>query len=576
MAELQPTQPIQKIKLEELQKKYVELESQIGKLQKMDYHQGMDYLSNLKGLATASKEFIESMSPSTRFYLAGLPNTRRTLIIVDLDGGKLAELSISDEGGIMNVRRAVARHAEIPEHEPSGAKGYGPYSREQIYAAMETAVKKTFEWFKNMRVSPRKLWFGPNIFDGCYYWRHGVKWEKGKTYGTYGVGFPDVLEKQKEEAKILGIPAPFPEEQNLLNLINLKATLQSANKAGKICIVKHFPGAPDLTLELTEQNIVSYPHSLAEMKKGYLKPFIDSMKSGLTPHGVMVGHAMYPVAEEELRKQYPNFENFGIKNLPASFSPYFIEFLKTELGFNGLIIGDWFNMKSINKFLSESRKNLPIELKGLSNNALIVILAVNAGLNFIPGLLDSYYEGDEIKYQKISREDVAQIKGYYEKNINFKNKFDTLIKETISLESKLFNIPELKQISVDELSFEQKLDILTGGAVGMEFTEKGGIIYKGEGSGILQKLVYTLSDWADIWNRGGVITLKFRKEVVESLSGKKFPDITEYKKADGKTDLDWIRALFKNSEFKKIYESIPWDGPDMKNLYNEVYKKVIS
>ena len=89
-------------------------------------------------------------------------------------------------------------------------------------------------------------------------------------------------------------------------------------------------------------------------------------------------------------------------------------------------------------------------------------------------------------------------------------------------------------------------------------------------SPVLDMVAQYYTNWSDTWNRGGLLDMEFRKNIVEEISGKKFPALGEY----GRDGSKWLPALFGNNEFVEEYRKIDWEGPQMKKIFEKYAKDV--
>jgi len=115
-----------------------------------------------------------------------------------------------------------------------------------------------------------------------------------------------------------------------------KSFILGAKENKVLTTVKHFPGHGNTSAD-SHDELPLITGKKSTLLKKELRPFEVSIKAGV--HSVMTGHLEIPALESE-------------NKLPASLSYSIVtEFLKNELGFDGLIITDALNMKAItNKY----------------------------------------------------------------------------------------------------------------------------------------------------------------------------------------------------------------------------------
>ena len=100
---------------------------------------------------------------------------------------------------------------------------------------------------------------------------------------------------------------------------------------GIIPCVKHYPGHGDVEVD-SHKTLPKLKHSLAEMEKTHLAPF--KFASDINLPMVMIAHL--------------DCECFGQAGIPTSLSKNAIDYLRTNLGFKGVIITDDMNMGGVN------------------------------------------------------------------------------------------------------------------------------------------------------------------------------------------------------------------------------------
>ena len=112
------------------------------------------------------------------------------------------------------------------------------------------------------------------------------------------------------------------------------AAVNGLEETGVTACVKHFPGLGDAS-EDTHNGLVVIDKSLDELKQTELVPFISAIENGANM--IMVGHMALPQVTGD--------------NTPATMSKEVIsELLRSELGFNGVVITDAMNMGAITEY----------------------------------------------------------------------------------------------------------------------------------------------------------------------------------------------------------------------------------
>lgn len=129
----------------------------------------------------------------------------------------------------------------------------------------------------------------------------------------------------------------FGKDRNKVNNFAL-AMYKGMVKAGIGACYKHFPGHGDTDVD-SHLGLPIINKSKVQLLEEELYPFIEGIKNGVDM--IMVGHLAAPALANG-------------KNIPASISKEIINgFLKEELGFNGLVVSDALNMKSVSEMFSQ-------------------------------------------------------------------------------------------------------------------------------------------------------------------------------------------------------------------------------
>jgi beta-glucosidase-like glycosyl hydrolase len=105
--------------------------------------------------------------------------------------------------------------------------------------------------------------------------------------------------------------------------------IQVLQKNGLISCAKHFPGHGDTCID-SHINLPMIMKSKDDLIKKDLYPFVEAIKAGVK--AIMVGHLLVPTLDAK----------------PATVSKKIVsDFLRNELGFNGLILSDALNMDAL-------------------------------------------------------------------------------------------------------------------------------------------------------------------------------------------------------------------------------------
>lgn len=468
-------------------------------------------------------------------------------------------------------------------------------------AKYEKVVKHAADRLEqSIKISSREfnknVLFGPNILDDCYYYRIDPKKD---SYGSRSLAslrgalnhwfdnnlpiagreihFYQSLCHKKISANLL-----VPEnELRLVNLSSFAGRVTYGDSAGLIFTVKHFPGG-DASLEFSEESQVVFNYSLAELASDNNYLFNELLKANkiYKPKAIMITHAAYPRASAELAKIFPElvglFPNF--LNLPATFSPLIIKGLLRKIyGFEGLIIADWFDMKSIKTFVAENRTLLPAEYRSLSDHELTAVAGIYAGINWL---------------STFSTRALLGLERLYLTDAYFRKAFDQLALETMFIKLKITPLSSnprpmvlsgfpLAIMSTDRnklTSTEQAIvdtirRLLTGKTEHESFLLKlttiskpsAGSVPEIRGSVVADLMKY-YSRHDETWHRGGLLVMEFRKNILEEMSGQKFPDLFE----NDKNGTLWLKLLFTNKTFAKLYKNMDWQSKDLQKAYEKV------
>lgn len=111
------------------------------------------------------------------------------------------------------------------------------------------------------------------------------------------------------------------------------ALMNGFKAAGIVSVVKHFPGHGDTSVD-SHYKVPVVKASEEELQRVHIAPFAQAVKHGA--QGVMTSHILYPALD---------------KNHIATFSkPIIQDLLRTQLGFNGLVVTDSLDMKAATSF----------------------------------------------------------------------------------------------------------------------------------------------------------------------------------------------------------------------------------
>ena len=118
------------------------------------------------------------------------------------------------------------------------------------------------------------------------------------------------------------------------NVTKMGLSLMNGFKAaGIISVVKHFPGHGDTSVD-SHYQVPVVKASDKELRQIHIAPFARAVQNGV--QGVMTSHILYPALDN--------------KNIATFSHPILQDLLRTQLGFQGIIVTDSLDMKSATSF----------------------------------------------------------------------------------------------------------------------------------------------------------------------------------------------------------------------------------
>ena len=164
-------------------------------------------------------------------------------------------------------------------------------------------------------------------------------YEAMKTVGSYmtrygfNLNFAPMADVLTNEGNVSIGDRSFGSDANMVAGM-VAAAMNGLEESGVTACIKHFPGLGDAA-EDTHNGLVIIDKSLDELKQTELVPFISAIENGANM--IMVGHMALPQIIGD--------------NTPATMSKEVISgLLRSELGFNGVVITDAMNMGAITEY----------------------------------------------------------------------------------------------------------------------------------------------------------------------------------------------------------------------------------
>ena len=108
------------------------------------------------------------------------------------------------------------------------------------------------------------------------------------------------------------------------------AFIETMQRAGVMCVGKHFPGHGDVNID-SHINLPVVPHARERLNAIEFVPFNAAMTAGVG--GIMLAHIAFPTIEPS--------------GLPATLSPKVVRLVRDELGYTGLLFTDSLEMGAL-------------------------------------------------------------------------------------------------------------------------------------------------------------------------------------------------------------------------------------
>ncbi len=208
--------------------------------------------------------------------------------------------------------------------------------------------------------------------------------------------------------------------------------------AGLVSCAKHFPGHGDTNID-SHISLPVISKALTDLISTDVYPFKKAIESGVS--SIMIGHLSIPV----------------IDAVPASLSGKVInKLLRSDLGFDGLVLTDALNMHALNEF-----ENVPAR-------------CINAGVNILLHPADPDAVVKEMKQGVAAGEiDIARIDAALERIFNYKSKI---------LSTERPEINELKHVELSRLITDKSITLVKGPpeAEFLKGIDKSSLIYVGD------------------------------------------------------------------------------------------------
>ena len=156
----------------------------------------------------------------------------------------------------------------------------------------------------------------------------------------------------------------FSDDPEIASLYGEKY-MEGLQEEGVISAIKHFPGSGDAANDTHEDlDIINKTHD--ELVESDLVPFQNLIDNGAEM--VVASHIQYPIIEQET---YVSLKDGKTYTLPASLSKTILtDILRDEMGFEGVIITDAFDMAAI----AEEFDKVDASIKAINAGANIILM----------------------------------------------------------------------------------------------------------------------------------------------------------------------------------------------------------
>lgn len=195
----------------------------------------------------------------------------------------------------------------------------------------------------------------------------------------------------------------FGESPDLVGAMTFSA-VRGARDGGVIATVKHFPGHGDTTLD-SHRGLPSVSRNRDDLFAIDLKPFADGIRAGAEI--VMTAHILFPALDPDN---------------PATLSKIILQdVLRGEMGFDGLILSDSMNMKS---------------MKLNYDPAESAVRAINAGVDLIM-LAEEHYDHDAVNYLRNQTALIDAVVAAVENGTISQERLDDAVRRNLRLKDTL-------------------------------------------------------------------------------------------------------------------------------------------
>ncbi len=197
--------------------------------------------------------------------------------------------------------------------------------------------------------------FSGNMAIGASFHKHGTAFAEnvadhiGQTLLPLGINTnfsPSVDVNSEPKNPVINVRSFSEDPQQVATLG--ESYVSAMQKTGVLSVLKHFPGHGDTRID-SHSGLPKVAHSRAEAMSGDLLPFASIINSSSPPAMVMSAHIQYPSLDNTMVVN----KNGKQQIVPATLSKRILtDLLRTQLGYQGLVVTDALDMAGIAQFFS--------------------------------------------------------------------------------------------------------------------------------------------------------------------------------------------------------------------------------
>ncbi len=439
------------------------------------------------------------------------------------------------------------RTATIEEARTTEASTGATEKDLNLRVALAGANQDLQEWIaKRSKSIAYPTLLGPTM-DATYFYRLGNE-------GTDGFGLkPDQLEAARQRLTSQGFPRLNDQELRLVNFTNYAGRRQAL--PDRRFTAKHFPGG-DESLEVTETQAVHFANP--EAIRVWVENYRRLIAAGRPPELIMLSHATYdprgfPGLELEGGNGAP-YSSMPFDKLPASLNPAIVSYLRKHLGFQGLVIADWFDMHSIKRFTEQH-----MDWNFSTREVQVYWAATVAGVDYVLGSTPDP--------EDLARE-LEGLRGGKTKSA-YKKLMEAQDQSLVRIWNQIAPKAGRPELQLHAISLAEKILFRTHNAKLGLSAEAWRSRLQPKSPEVFDIFMRNAVGDFDIWNRTGVMTMIQRQRVVERLTGKRFAALPRNTPDESR----WFRDLHRNPEFMKAYREIQWDSPEIRQQFTDLFEQ---